>query len=547
MSGDVSGDLTGRQLGNYRIDGVLGRGGMSVLYEATDVRLGRRVALKIIGENAGADSEFRDRFVDEARNTSAVDHANIVPLYDFGELDGLLYIAMRYVDGVDLAGLGGAGPMDPVRVVGLLDQVADALDTLHRDGLVHLDVKPANVLVTSRQRARDRLEHVYLADFGLTERGAATRTSRGGDFLGSPTYAAPEHLRGEQLDGRTDQYALACMLYSCLAGRPPFTGDVQTVIAGHLNREPPSLSIAVPDLGDRIDVVLRKGMAKRPHDRYAGCVELIAAARTALTGESSAPGAAGGISAAAVNGLTTGEGPQHGTPITEQVTAGQAATPPSGIEHSDIRRAASRHEGGDLVHPQQPGQPGPYGPQGGPPGQGPGGPGGPGPRGPGQPPYGTPPPGNPPPGGGVPQNPPPGLGGPPQTGPPGFGTPPPGSPPPGMPGGPPPGGFPPAGPPAYGGGPAAPGGPGGAGGGKSGGKWWLWVALGAVVIAAVVVTFLLLSGGDEESDGGSGGDPGTSSSVPEIPVGPGGSEGGPSGESSQGNTLPKSIPVQPEN
>ena len=278
MTGDVSGDLTGRRLGNYRIDGVLGKGGMSVTYKATDVRLGRKVALKIIGDHLGADAEFRERFVDEARNTSAIDHANVVPLYDFGELEGMLYIAMRMVDGGDLADLIAGGPIAPARTLTMLDQVADALDTLHSRGLVHLDVKPANVLVTKKETSR---EHVYVADFGLTRRGATGHRTRGGDFLGSPTYAAPEHLRGEPLDGRTDQYALTCVLYACLTGSPPFKGDVPTVIKGHLNGEPPTISRAVA-LPPAIDEVIRRGMAKNPADRYASCVEMVAAARRAL-------------------------------------------------------------------------------------------------------------------------------------------------------------------------------------------------------------------------------------------------------------------------
>ncbi|MER6873327.1 serine/threonine-protein kinase, partial [Amycolatopsis sp. NPDC000673] len=270
MTGDVSGDLTGRQLGHYRIDSVLGKGGMSVTYQATDTRLGRKVALKVIGDHLGADAEFRERFVDEARNTSAIDHANVVPLYDFGELDGMLYIAMRMVDGGDLAGLMSAGPISPSRALSLLDQVADALDTLHNHGLVHLDVKPANVLVTSRETSR---EHVYVADFGLTRRGATGHRTRGGDFLGSPTYAAPEHLRGEPLDGRTDQYALTCVLFACLTGNPPFRGDVPTVIKGHLGGEPPSVASVVA-LPAAVDDVIRKGMAKSPNDRYPNCVAM---------------------------------------------------------------------------------------------------------------------------------------------------------------------------------------------------------------------------------------------------------------------------------
>ncbi|ONI81736.1 serine/threonine protein kinase [Saccharothrix sp. ALI-22-I] len=275
----MSEDLSGRRLGHYRIDGVLGRGGMSVTYKATDVRLGRKVALKVIGEHLTADAEFRERFVDEARNTSAIDHANIVPLYDFDEVDGLLYIAMRLVDGQDLAGHIKDGPLSPSRTLTLLGQVAEALDMLHGKGLVHLDVKPANVLVTTKEAAG---EHVYLADFGLTRRGATGHRTRTGDFLGSPTYAAPEHLRGEPLDGRTDQYALACMVFACLSGRPPFQGSVQDVIQGHLGAEIPSLTSMVA-LPPAIDDVLRKGTSKDPSQRYGSCVELIAAARVALS------------------------------------------------------------------------------------------------------------------------------------------------------------------------------------------------------------------------------------------------------------------------
>ncbi|HEV2784282.1 MAG TPA: serine/threonine-protein kinase [Actinophytocola sp.] len=284
----MSEDLTGRRLGHYRIDGVLGKGGMSVMYRATDVRLGRKVALKVIAEHLTEDPEFRERFVDEARNTSAIDHANVVPLYDFGEVDGLLYIAMRLVDGSDLASLIKGGPLAPARALTLLGQVAEALDNLHERGLVHLDVKPANVLVTSRESAG---EHVYVADFGLTRRGATGHRTRGGDFLGSPTYAAPEHLRGEPVDGRTDAYSLACVLFACLAGRPPFQGQVPEVIQGHLNREPPRLTefVALPPA---VDDVIRRGMAKNSKARYADCRELIAAARQALLAPARMPAAA---------------------------------------------------------------------------------------------------------------------------------------------------------------------------------------------------------------------------------------------------------------
>ncbi|RSN25295.1 serine/threonine protein kinase [Streptomyces sp. WAC 05977] len=480
MTGDESGDLTGRRLGNYRIDGVLGKGGMSVTYKATDVRLGRKVALKVIGDHLGADAEFRERFVDEARNTSAIDHANVVPLYDFGELEGMLYIAMRMVDGGDLAGLISGGPIAPARALNMLDQVADALDTLHNRGLVHLDVKPANVLVTSKETSR---EHVYVADFGLTRRGATGHRTRGGDFLGSPTYAAPEHLRGEPLDGRTDQYALTCVLYACLTGSPPFKGDVQTVIKGHLNGEPPAISRIV-GLPAGIDEVVRKGMAKNPAERYPNCVEMIAAARRAL------------------GPLATSNEPPGppGAAAPVQQTAPQQAprqnTPPQG-------------EGGP-VHPYGGQQPG-YGQQG------------PGPQGP--PPQQGPPPGyGPPPQqggyqqGGFQQGPPPGYGPPPQQG--GFQQ-------GGFQQGPPPGYGPPQQQSGFQQQPK-----------KGGGAKWIWIIVGALVVAGAIVAAIFVFG---DSSGGNG----PQTTAPNIPVGPGGSQSQAPGSSLK--PPPSSISIKPSN
>ncbi|MGH3797551.1 MAG: serine/threonine-protein kinase [Pseudonocardiaceae bacterium] len=277
----MSADLTGRRLGHFQVEAVIGKGGMSVLYRATDVRLGRRVALKVMAEHLGGDPEFRERFTDEARNTSAIDHSHVVPLYDFGETDGLLYIAMRYVEGADLASLIKERPLTPARALALLGQVADALDSVHGRGLVHLDVKPANVLVTARESVGS--EHAYLADFGLTRRGATGHRTSSGDFLGSPTYAAPEHLRGEPVDPRTDQYALACVLFACLTGRPPFRGTVAEVIQGHLGGEVPAASALVP-LPRAVDDVVRRGMARDPAARFGSCREIIAAARASLIG-----------------------------------------------------------------------------------------------------------------------------------------------------------------------------------------------------------------------------------------------------------------------
>src|SRR3954470_7179645 len=280
MDESVAEDLTGRRLGHYRIDGVLGKGGMSVMYRATDIRLGRKVALKIIAEHLTEDPEFRERFVDEARNTAAIDHSNVVPLYDFGELDGLLYIAMRLVDGSDLASLIKDGPLTPSRALILVSQAGEALDMLAGRGLVHLDVKPANVLVTTRESAG---EHVYLADFGLTRRGATGHRTSGGDFLGSPTYAAPEHLRGEPVDARTDVYSLTCVLFTCLTGRAPYLGSVTEVIDGHLGGEVPSAA-ELAGLDPHIDDVVHRGMDPDRPRRHDSAGAVIEAARSALTG-----------------------------------------------------------------------------------------------------------------------------------------------------------------------------------------------------------------------------------------------------------------------
>ncbi|GAA4764061.1 serine/threonine-protein kinase [Actinomycetospora chibensis] len=278
-------DLTGQRLGHFRVDGVIGRGGMSVLYRATDTRLGRRVALKVIDEVLAADREFRERFVDEARNTSAVDHSHVVPLYDFDETDGHLYIAMRHVEGPDLASVIDGRPLTVARTLRLLGQVADALDAVHARGLVHLDVKPANVLVTTRESAG---EHVYLADFGLTRRGATGHRTSGGDFLGSPTYAAPEHLRGEPVDARTDVYSLTCVLFTCLTGRAPYLGSVTEVIDGHLGGEVPSAA-ELAGLDPRIDDVVRRGMDPDRPRRHESASAVIEAARGALMVPGPAP------------------------------------------------------------------------------------------------------------------------------------------------------------------------------------------------------------------------------------------------------------------
>ena len=282
----MSADLSGQRLGHYQVEGVLGHGGMSVVYRAVDERLGRAVALKVMSENLSADPEFRTRFVGEARAASAIDHVNVVPLYEFGDSGGHLFIAMRLVDGTDLARELQQGRLAPRRALLLLGQVGAALDMLHQHGLVHLDVKPANVLITRNELVGT--EHVYLADFGLTRGDGSGHRTRTGDFLGSPTYASPEHLRGQALDVSTDEYSLTCMLFAALAGRPPFVGDVRTVITGQLTGTVPSLS-ALTGLPPTIDRVIARGMAHDPGQRYPTSADLLGAAKRALSTGSEPP------------------------------------------------------------------------------------------------------------------------------------------------------------------------------------------------------------------------------------------------------------------
>ena len=205
----------GTSLAGYRIDALIGRGGMGVVYRATDRSLGRPVALKLIVPELAEDERFRHRFLEESRIAASLDHANVVPVYEAGEVDGQLFLAMRYVEGADLRTLlRREGGLEPERALALLEQIAGALDAAHRGGLVHRDVKPANILV-------DAGGHAYLTDFGVSKQlgGVTTDTGR---LVGSLDYLAPEQIAGRRVEPATDQYALACVLYECLAGRPAF-------------------------------------------------------------------------------------------------------------------------------------------------------------------------------------------------------------------------------------------------------------------------------------------------------------------------------------
>jgi YVTN family beta-propeller protein len=271
--------LEGTVLGVYEIRERIGRGGMGEVYLAHDVRLGRPVALKVLPERFARDERFRERLLRESRLAASLDHPNVVPVYDAGEADGRLYIAMRYVAGADLkAALRTGGPPAPERTVAIAAQVAEALDAAHRRGLVHRDVKPSNVLL-DQQGDRD---HAYLADFGLTHSGRGADPTDG-QLMGTVDYVAPEQVRGDEVDGRADQYALGCLLFECLTGSLPFrqSSEVATIFA-HLEEPPPAASERNDALPEAVDAVLARAMAKEPTQRFDTCRELVQATHEAL-------------------------------------------------------------------------------------------------------------------------------------------------------------------------------------------------------------------------------------------------------------------------
>ena len=280
----------GSDLGPYHIEAVLGRGGMGVVYLAQQVRLGRKVALKIVAPEYSDDVRLRARFIRESQMAAAIDHPNILPIYEADEADSVLFIAMRLVEGADLASRLGAGPLEPRQAIQVLAQVAAALDAAHTRGLIHRDVKPANVLIAPGSSA-DGGDHVYLTDFGLTKRGGSESSLTAvGAFAGTLAYIAPEQVEGREVDGRADQYSLACVAFECLTGTVPFERESDIAVAmAQLRDAPPSAQELRPELPSRVDAVLARGMAKAPDDRYASCVAFVADLRGALDISATAP------------------------------------------------------------------------------------------------------------------------------------------------------------------------------------------------------------------------------------------------------------------
>jgi YVTN family beta-propeller protein len=263
----------GREILGYRLESLIGRGGMGVVYRAYDLRLKRSVALKLVAPELSQDERFRERFLAETELVTSLEHPNVVPIYDAGDVDGQLYLAMRYVEGSDLKSLlTQEGPLEPAQAIAIAAQVGAALDAAHRHGLVHRDVKPSNVLL-------DTDEHVYLTDFGLARRlGEAEPVVATEVSLGTPAYASPEQIAGGGVDGRADVYALGCLLYECLAGTVPYPHRSElAVLWAHLQEAPPGISAY-----RQLEPVLSTALAKDRDDRYQTCGELVEAAREAL-------------------------------------------------------------------------------------------------------------------------------------------------------------------------------------------------------------------------------------------------------------------------
>jgi serine/threonine-protein kinase len=280
----LAGLAPGTLIGGYRLGERIGAGGVAVVFRATDEALGRTVALKVLAPILTADEDFRERFIRESRAASVVDHPNIIPIYAAGEDGGVLYLAMRYVSGGDLHSVvEREGPLPPQRAVALLSPVASALDAAHRAGIVHRDVKPANVLVDA---SPGRPGHPYLSDFGLAKRDAGTGLTSVGEFVGTAGFASPEQISGQGVGAETDQYALACVAFTLLAAQLPFRHrHPEAVLWAQMSQPPPRVTPLRPDLPSAADEVLARALAKNPLDRFPTCADFVDTLGRVLAGE----------------------------------------------------------------------------------------------------------------------------------------------------------------------------------------------------------------------------------------------------------------------
>ncbi len=302
--------MTPRQIGDYRLDHLLGVGGMGEVYQAYDSHRDRYVALKLLPEAFSGDQDYLKRFQRESHVAARLREPHVIPIHDFGEIDGRLFIDMRLVDGVDIRVLVEEnGPVAPQRAVNLLSQVAQALDAAHADDLVHRDIKPSNILVTAS-------DFVYVVDFGIARAigGQQTSLTITGATIGTLDYMAPERFAGQAVDGRADIYSLACVLHECLTAAPPFEGkDLPSLMYAHLYTPPPQASSVVDGVPPALDAVIARGMAKDPADRFPTAGELMAAAQQALVTEVAAP-APGPQAPAAGRPRTPARSPAAGRP-----------------------------------------------------------------------------------------------------------------------------------------------------------------------------------------------------------------------------------------
>ena len=338
----------GETFAGYRIEGVLDRGGMGVLYKATDPALDRTVALKIIAPEHTQNETAVARFKAEARLAASLEHQNIVPIHRAGEEAGVLYLAMRYVPGTNLRRVIDRGPMDLHRVGRITAEIADALDAAHTKGLVHRDVKPANILVCGEGDQ----EHVYLADFGLTKRvGSAGDLTRVGAWVGTPDYVAPEQIQGHKVDRRADIYSLGCVLYEMLTGSVAYPKDSDMAkLWAHVTDPPPMPRVVRPDLVEDFDAVVARATAKDPDERYATAGELSAAVSAAIAAQErrrSAEAAAQPTNAGDDDALSVTRGDLSGVgalPVTaaeQSATRDDAPASPAGAPPRPLRRRSA--------------------------------------------------------------------------------------------------------------------------------------------------------------------------------------------------------------
>ena len=295
----------------YRIEQAIGRGGMGVVYRAAQLALERPVAIKLIATERAQDPVFRARFERESRLAASIEHPNVIPVYEAGEDDGLLFIAMRLVEGTDLAQLlERVGVLEPLRTVRLIGQLAGALDAAHAHGLVHRDVKPANVLLT-------RDEHLYLTDFGVAKHiGAGEGVTQAGQWVGTLDYLAPEQIRGDAVGASADIYALAGVLHDCLTGQVPYPRENDAAkLWAHVNAAPPGASRLRPGLPEAIDEVIARGLAKNPAMRFRSAAELARACAQALGGATDQVGPLGGDLLG--DGSDQASGPSASTALSE--------------------------------------------------------------------------------------------------------------------------------------------------------------------------------------------------------------------------------------